>query len=631
MPPERAPVEILDPPPPGRRPAGRPGVLVALILLVLTCAAALSINVVQTTYSPKGDEATYVAMALSLARDHDFSYDRRDLERFYRIYRIGPEGIFLKRGSQMRLHVDGSWPFVHLVTEPDPLNRIYFGKAFIYPLIVAPFVWVFGLNGMLLFHILLLAAVCAAGYAFAAAQAPRAVALVFALGFVGASIAPIYAVWLTPEIFNFAAVFLAYFFWFYKDVAPPRAATWWDRLLYGRGSDIVAAVLLGLATYSKPTNALLAGPAVLWLWTRRRFWWGLVVGVVFVAVTSGCFGVNALVTGEFNYMGGDRKTFYGTFPDEKPTVTFDNSGISMVTNDADTENVIDTPHFWPQLADNAGYFLFGRDAGFVPYYFPGAVVVLLWLAGIRKRPWWQAYTLLAVVASVVILLIFLPYTWGGGGGPPGNRYFLSLYPALFFLMPPITSVAAPLVAWLGGAAFVAPMLLNPFVASKDVWQMTEHGLVRELPVELTMVSDLPINLDRTRSHLFYSQDPTILLYLLDQNAWPPEVGGIWVAGKSRSDIIFRTDRPVDHVVVGLRAPIADTVKVSVDGESAQAVMRAGVPASLTFTPDGVYAHHSYSYLLRVSTANGFVPAMSDPTSTDTRYLGVFVTLTVTLK
>ncbi len=60
-------------------------------------------------------------------------------------------------------------------------------------------------------------------------------------------------------------------------------------------------------------------------------------------------------------------------------------------------------------------------------------------------------------------------------------------------------------------------------------------------------------------------------------------------------------------------------------------LKSGVPATVTFSPDGVYAHHSYGYLLTVSTAGGFVPALSDPKSTDPRYLGVFVKLAVTLK
>ena len=58
----------------------------------------------------------------------------------------------------------------------------------------------------------------------------------------------------------------------------------------------------------------------------------------------------------------------------------------------------------------------------------------------------------AVVGSVVALLVFSPYTWSGGGGPPGNRYFMSLYPALFFLTPPLTSMAPAVLAWLGRRA-----------------------------------------------------------------------------------------------------------------------------------------------------------------------------------
>ena len=37
------------------------------------------------------------------------------------------------------------------------------------------------------------------------------------------------------------------------------------------------------------------------------------------AAVGGWFAVNAAVTGEFNYQGGDRKTFYGSFPFESPT------------------------------------------------------------------------------------------------------------------------------------------------------------------------------------------------------------------------------------------------------------------------------------------------------------------------
>ena len=67
---------------------------------------------------------------------------------------------------------------------------------------------------------------------------------------------------------------------------------------------------------------LLIGPLVLLLWWRRRFWAGFVVGAVFAVTVAGLFGINALSSGEFNYQGGDRRTFYSTFPFDSPEHTW---------------------------------------------------------------------------------------------------------------------------------------------------------------------------------------------------------------------------------------------------------------------------------------------------------------------
>ena len=69
-----------------------------ILLVVLSCRGIVG-RCRQDGYGIKGDEATYVAMALSAAYDGDLSYERRDLERFFGLYRAGPEGIFLKRGK----------------------------------------------------------------------------------------------------------------------------------------------------------------------------------------------------------------------------------------------------------------------------------------------------------------------------------------------------------------------------------------------------------------------------------------------------------------------------------------------------------------------------------------------------
>src|SRR4029079_13122335 len=126
------------------------------VLLVVALAAALSVDVVKTGFGIQSDEATYVSMALSLAYDHDLTYERRDLDRFYGLYRSGPDGIFLKKGKQLKIRVNADPPFVHETKTPDrQTDRLYFAKALLYPIVAAPFVRVLGLNGFLVLHVLL--------------------------------------------------------------------------------------------------------------------------------------------------------------------------------------------------------------------------------------------------------------------------------------------------------------------------------------------------------------------------------------------------------------------------------------------------------------------------------------------
>ncbi|HMJ85497.1 MAG TPA: hypothetical protein VK504_20085, partial [Vicinamibacterales bacterium] len=82
-------------------------------------------------------------------------------------------------------------------------TRLYYSKSFIYPLAAAPFVFVFGTNGFLVLHALLLALNLLVAYTFIVARgsAPRA-ALAYAVAFLAASVVPVYFVWLTPELFN---------------------------------------------------------------------------------------------------------------------------------------------------------------------------------------------------------------------------------------------------------------------------------------------------------------------------------------------------------------------------------------------------------------------------------------------
>ncbi|HEV3058162.1 MAG TPA: hypothetical protein VGY48_07925 [Vicinamibacterales bacterium] len=607
-----------------RRVSSREAAAIGLVLLIVGLAAALSVDVVKTGFGIKADEATYVSSGLSAAFDGDLTYERRDVERFFGLYRAGPEGIFLKRGKLLRVHLDGSPPFVHLDKRPDPReDRLYFAKALLYGVVAAPFVRVLGLNGFLVLHVLLLFAAGACGYAFLAAQSRPGPALAFTLAFIFASCVPVYTVFLAPEILHFSLVLCAYFLWLYKEVSPEGGG-----VLRGRASDVCAAVLLGAATYSKPTHALLIAPLVLWSWWRRQWIAGFLTGAVCVLVAGGLFGMTALNSGEFNYQGGDRKAFYATFPFDGSPDAWNARGVEMTTNDSDAGNVL--VDFTHRFALNVKYFLVGRHFGFVPYFFPGAIAVLLWLLSPERARPWRLLTFIAVVASAAALLVFAPFTWSGGGGPPGNRYFMSVYAAMFFLTPPLASAWWPLVAWTGGALFTAKMLVNPFVAARFPNQTTERGFARRLPVELTMANDLPIMLEGVRAHAWFSD---VLMYFLDEHAYSPETvdaqghQGVWIAGGGRADILVRCEWPIDHLAMTARSQVPTVFTVSMGGAAVQVRLEPNKPQTVDVAASGVRDVRSYAYLLSAQSTGGFTPHLLDPGSDDKRNLGVLVTFT----
>jgi hypothetical protein len=584
------------------------------------------VDVVRTGFGIKGDEATYVSMALSLADDGDLSWDRGDLERFYQAYGHGPEGIFLKRGQTFRLRSAASFPWVRVEHRPDRFpERLYFGKAFAYAVAAAPFVWAAGLNGLLLFHVLAWGLCVWAGYVYLRARSGELASLLFSLAFLGVSITPIYLVWLTPEIFHVALVFLAYFLVFYRDVAPPAHGRW-ARVLRGRGALWVAAVLLGVATFSKPPNLFLVGPPAVLLWHQRRWLSGLAFGLVAGVAVVACFAVNGVISGDLNYQGGDRKTFYGQFPFARPDVQFDTSGIVMSTNELGADEIQEQEGFFDRLRLNALYFTVGRHSGFLPYFFPGVVTLALWLVRRREQRLWHWAILTAVVATVLVLMVTLPYSWAGGGGPPGNRYFLSLYPSLFFLTPTLASVAPAVVAWVGGAVFLAHVLVNPFVSAKSPWTIAQRGLLRQLPVELTMVNDLPVMLQASRARVPYGTDPVLFLYFLDDHTWSPEPTGLWVAGGATSEIIVRTDEPLDRLSVTLQAAADSRVRLRAGGGARDVTLSPGTLTTVSVPARGVSTRGSFAYLLVVSTTAGAVPALEDPSSRDSRFLGVLMRL-----
>ena len=568
---------------------------------------------------PKGDEATYVSMALSVANDGDLTYRAEDLRRFYRLVGNGPEGIFLKPSSTLHWHLHAGWPPIALTKTPVPTDRgLDYGKAFAYSVAAAPFAAVLGLGGLLLFNILLLALGACCAVLFCRARLGRFAGTLLGVAFIGASVVPVYTVWLTPEIFNFTLVLVAYFLWLYKEVAPPTAPAWLRRPWL----EWISVVLLGIATYSKPPNALLVAPLVVMAIARGRWRHAMAATVLFLLVSGGLFGLHELVTGEWNYQDDDRGTVFQAA----------DAGSKMATDEANDENIFE-PHFvLRMLRYNVPYFLIGRDAGLVPYFFPGVLIAALWLARWRRATLWQWATAGACVFSILGLLIIAPVNWNGAGGPIGNRYFLPIYPVMLFLLPADVGLWSSLVAMIVGWTFVGAILIRPVSASHHVWENPARWPLRLLPIELTMMQDLPVFLNPRRAHVEVSKDPEVLLYYMDNNMYEQEPGGFWVAGPGTTDIVIRTERPLTRLDVRLGSSIANEVTVSLGGHSAPASLRPNQEQALQFRPPpGVFAHASYQIVLTITTSAGFYPRQFDPRSPDIRHLGVFVRPTYEVK
>jgi hypothetical protein len=641
--------------------AWRLGLGSSLALGAVLLAWALTIDLRKVTPGFFSDGATYYGLAHSLADDFDFAYRREDLTRVWREYPSGPEGVFLKRGRDVQgITLTGAMPFIALVTADDPdASRLYYAKAFIFPLFAAPFVWLFGTNGFFVLHALLMTICFACAYGFLVARSAPVPALIFATAFLLLSVVPVYLVQFMPDFFNLAMVLIGVFFWCYKEAAAESSTCcigrWRRQWLIGPRSDIIAAVLLGLAVFSKPTLIFVVAPPLLLAAARRQWRRALLIGAVFTAVVVGLFATNVAITGDWNYQGGDRKTFYSTlgsplpgFPYQTERQRFDTTGIEKTTNRVPVEVLTGRAAFLDVFRRNLVYFVVGRHTGLVPYFLPGVVAALLLLFTRRPRPrLWQWLTLGAAVASAMLLILYMPFTYSGGGGPVGNRYFLGAYPLLLFVTPPLTRLTSALVASSLSAAFTAPIISNPFFSAFHPGEHTKTGLYRALPVELTLLNDLPVNVNPTRVKVPLGGTPPIQGYFLDDNAYSREGDGFWVRGESRADVMLRVPVAVDvrdqqEVVRPLRAARLEVVlesgalpnRVTIDTGADTAIVDVPAHDSRTVTvtmPPGVpykafpELPTNYVYLISIRSASGFVP-MFYGGGGDSRFLGVFVRL-----
>ena len=616
--------------------------LVLAVLTVLVVGATLALDLPRAARGEVwGDGATYHAMAWSLASDFDLRFEERDLERIRLEYPAGPQGVFLKRASG-GLTLDGAgFPWLRRV-RPDE-GRLYYAKAFAHPLAAAPLVAVFGTRGLTLLNGLLLSAALWLAFAILRRRGlDPAASLAVAVGFLLLTIVPLYLVWPTPEIFGLALVL-------------GGLAAW------AAGLPLLSAVLFGVAGYVKPPNVLMAAPLGLepllpragerWLGPglRRGALEMLRRGAV-LALTAGSFyALNAAFTGEINYQGGERKTFYGRFPLDATGASFDDAGIWMTTNQvgplvAGRDDAAVTEASGPardpgeireSFLLNLGYFWVGRFGGVVAYFFPAACALgLFLLGGPRERASWLAFA--AIVASWLAYIWVIPDNWYGGGGTVGNRYFLALLPAFLFLVPKRRGTHVALAAAAGACLWLAPILWSPVQHSLRPGLHALFPAFRVLPAELTMLNDLSVFTEPWRKKRPFGftgdasrhADPdAYFLYFMDDGAWGREEWGgrpgFWLRGGASAEIVVRAFdlAPVERLVLTVRGgPRGDQVTARRGFRSARVSVGSGEQRELELgVGRGVRYYDTYLHVLRLESRRG--AALPDG-----RVVGAFVEL-----
>ncbi len=575
------------------------------------------------------DEAAYFMMTQSLWEDGDLRWEERDVVTANRLFEGGPRNVILMT--------------------PDGGETLYYGKPYIYSLLVLPFFALLGVNGFVLVNALMFITMVWLSWRYLRAWNGSAVALLMAVTFFFLSAAFPYVFWMHPEVFNMFVIFLGCYFWIHPGPGSGEEG--------GAGvkpgfftRPVVRAALAGfffaLAAFSKFPHAAFGGFFALHGLVTRRWSRLVALGLVFAA----CFGL--LVVGQLAL--SDTPSVYHVARCAIPRADSVErlAGVSDLLLDEDPRGAgeyggggLGLFNMDGKFPYNMVYYFIGRHTGLVPYFFP-AVLALYWFffRGGRKMGLDRWALLAAATVLIGFYVLVLPFNYQGGGGFIGNRYFVSFYPAFLFLigrLPSLTGVAA---GWVVAGLFLSQLLFTPFGANTSRQSLQAHvrnPVFRVLPFETTL-RWIPSYIDQVRGF----EKGTIMYRnrFLDLNAYV-EGDSFWVRGKSRTAVLLMSRKPLERIVFSsssrdleawcrgargefrtvqlLRFPEGGPA-AGVEEEQLQVVLENPRPRAVH--PFGSEEFTSWFYVVKFRTDHGFIPKFSEPGSSDIRYLGVRLTL-----
>jgi len=186
---------------------------------------------------------------------------------------------------------------------------------------------------------------------------------------------------------------------------------------------------------------------------------------------------------------------------------------------------------------------------------------------------------------------------------------------------------APLLIWIPAVLGIAALFL--FSRRRTREEKPPAGLPVHLAgavlLALIFIGSTWLNVSLDKGVILRGEGFEV--FAQDTNAYPMELGGFWVKGKSRTVLAIRTPRPAAQIKLTLSSPMDGRTTIRLDGKTREVGRERGSEPERTVAfqaPRGFPWKGSRLYRLEVGERGGFYPSKIDPESRDDRFLGVFI-------
>ena len=538
--------------------------------------AALSIGLILlplTAFKPglpatfKADEPAYYLAAVSLVEDFDLRMDVKDRER-----------IFQNFPYRTALNV--------IVASGDGWNSLYFGKPYLYSFLAAPFVGLWGVEGMVAFNMVLFVAMIWMGALWLRRFNPPWLADLFSVGFFLFGIPYSYVYWLHPEVFNMFAGAACLFFglemWVDRQ-GKLKIPTSWALPL--------SASCLALGVYNKPMLALLGLPICFDLLFKRR-WAHLALWIASSVLSISLYaGGSWLLTGNPTaYLVDLRAGLPVSNPYEamvEPLPIPDPAAETVTESGVSEEEkkkragwwwILQKPHVKGfELAEDIPLFFVGRHTGLWTYqpFVLLAMVLFLW-HGRRRLAGWTI--LLSALGVGALFMLTIPFNWHGGGGFVGNRYFVMAAPAFIFIVTKIKPDWSLIPVSAIAGLLVGPLLLAPYglvVPRPTLQAHVRNPPFSVLPMELGL-GKIPGYHGMVQEEVWmFGRRDHLRLTVRDQ---------LIVAAADKVEIWLQSDAPIERLSLEIAGPVEDNPTILRLGDETRRLRIGPEPVELSFAP-----------------------------------------------